>query len=127
MHERSVIIDTCVWVRWLASKQPHVRAVDYLLEEELVLGHEIVYGELLIGDKGARAKPLSTYVLLNYAKTIAHQEVVELVRARHLYGVGIGWSDAHLLASALASRALLYTTDVDLHKAAVKLSIAYKP
>lgn len=126
---KEVIVDTSVWLRVLAGKQPYLNDLtDLSLSERYrVLGHEIVYGELLIGDKGARAAPLSTYAKLRFSKTIPHQEVVELVRARRLYGIGIGWNDAHLLASALACGAVLYTADVYLHKAAIKLAVAYRP
>jgi hypothetical protein len=125
----SVLVDSSAWVRAFAGREPHASTIRALSEHPThrVLGHEYVYGELLIGDKGARVKPLSIYVKLAYAPTVAHGEVVAFVRARRLYGAGIGWIDAHLLASALASGAVLYTADVDLHKAARALGVAYSP
>ena len=125
-----VLIDSCTWIKGLAGTEPFLSIVRQLTADERynLLAHEFVYGELLIGDKGARATFLAnTYVKLDYARTVAHREVVELVRARKLYGIGIGWIDAHLLASAMAGGALLYTADNDLHKAAVLLDIAYHP
>ncbi len=44
-------------------------------------------------------------------------EVVDLVRARRLHGVGIGWTDIRLLAPTLASGPELHAADVGLHKA----------
>jgi predicted nucleic acid-binding protein len=51
--------------------------------------------------------------------------VVALVRARRLFGRGIGWIDAHLLASSLVSGARLYTADAPLAGVARDLAIAY--
>jgi hypothetical protein len=39
---------------------------------------------------------------------------------------GIGWVDAHLLASALTSSALLWTVDADLSAAAADLSVDFR-
>ncbi|GBF39106.1 hypothetical protein [Leptospira johnsonii] len=41
-----------------------------------------------------------------------------------LAGLGIGWIDAHLLASCVLGRAKLYSADLSLAKAAEKLGIA---
>ncbi len=55
----------------------------------------------------------------------AHREVMDLVGARRLYARGIGWVDAHLLATALLSRAALWTLDRRLGQAALSLGVAY--
>ena len=60
-----------------------------------------------------------------YRRAIAHLAVVEFVRFRKLHGRGIGWIDAHLLASALAERIQLWTVDVRLAAIAAELRIAY--
>ncbi len=99
--------------------------MDQLLTDERVLGHEFVYGELLVSDRGGRAGPLSTYALLTHAKTIPHVDVVRFVRARSLFGRVIGWVDAHLLASAIAADALLYSSDRALRGLADELHVAF--
>jgi hypothetical protein len=43
---------------------------------------------------------------------------MELIETRKLYGLGIGWVDAHLIASALLSDCDLLTADQRLKKAA---------
>lgn len=120
-----VLVDTSVWIRSLAGKEPFRGIVDRLLADERVLGHELVYGELLIGDPGARSAMLAQYVRFSYAASVPHAEVMALVRARRLFGRGIGWIDAHLLASALVSGALLYTADGPLAAIARELKIAH--
>lgn len=121
-----VLVDTSVWIRALAGKQPFRGTVDRLLADERVLGHEMVLGELLIEDPGGRARTLVLYEQFTYAATVPHHEVVDLVRARRLFGRGIGWMDAHLLASALVARVRLFTVDGALASIADELEIGYR-
>lgn len=52
-------------------------------------------------------------------------EVVTMVRARRLFGRGIGWIDVHLLASAVAERVKLWTADQRLDEVASEFGVAY--
>jgi predicted nucleic acid-binding protein len=56
-----------------------------------------------------------------------HAEVLHLVDAHRLHGRGIGWIDAHLLASAMLTGLPLWTRDGKLNQAAKALGIAEKP
>ena len=86
-----------------------------------------MYGELLIGDKAGRRKQLlADYEQMHQAPVVSHRDVVEFVRDRRLHGRGIGWIDAHLLASALVGRLRLWTTDPALATTAKQLGIAYE-
>ena len=69
---------------------------------------------------------LAGYEMMHQAPTVAHGEVVEFVRDSGLHGRGIGWIDAHLLASALVGRLKLWTTDPRLMMVAGELGIAYE-
>lgn len=122
-----VLVDTSVWIRFLAGREPYASALDQLLANDRVMSHELVHGELLIGDPGGRAKLLAGFEEIHRARTIRHLEVVELVRTRKLHGRGIGWVDAHLLASTLVERSQLWTADVSLADVATELRIAYVP
>src|SRR5580698_10135960 len=99
-----VQVDTSVWIRSLAGHAPYLADLDRLLEREEVAGHDLVYGELLIGDRGGRKTVLAAYQLIHQASSIPHPEVVAFVRERDLHGRGVGWIDVHLLASALVER-----------------------
>jgi predicted nucleic acid-binding protein len=90
-----------------------------------VSGHDFVYGELLIGDTGGRKQLLANYEQMHQAPSVPHRDVVEFVRVRRLHGRGIGWIDAHLMASALVGRLKLWTTDPRLVVLARELGIAY--
>ena len=122
-----VLVDTSVWIRFLANRAPYAVGLDRLLASDEVAGHELVYGELLIGGKGGRSKLLAAYQLMRQAETIPHREVVAFVRDRGLHGRGVGWIDIHLLASALVGRFSLWTADPRLAAMADEFGVAYKP
>jgi predicted nucleic acid-binding protein len=122
----SVLVDTSVWIRFLSNRAPYAAELDRLLSEDEVIGHDFVYGELLIGDKGGRKELLVNYERMDQAQLVSHPEIVAFVRDRKLHGRGIGWIDAHLLASALVGRLRLWTTDPALAMAAKELGVAYE-
>ena len=120
-----VLVDTSVWIRFLANRSPVAAGLDRLLEEDEVAGHDLVYGELLIGDAGGRLQLLKAYDLIPRVPSIAHAEVATFVRSRKLHGRGIGWIDAHLLASALVAGTPLWTADEGLARLAGEVGMAY--
>ena len=121
-----VLVDTSVWIRFLSNRAPFARQLDELLGRGEVCGHDFVYGELLIGDKGGRKQLLADYALMHQAPVVAHREVVEFARERRLHGRGIGWIDTHLLASALVSHTTLWTADPRLGDVARELGIDHE-
>ena len=122
----SVLVDTSVWIRFLSNRAPYASRLDELLSRDDVRGHDFVYGELLIGDKGGRRAILADYELMDQAPVVSHADVVAFVRERRLHGRGIGWIDVHLLASALVGRLELWTTDPALATVAKELRISYE-
>lgn len=123
-----VLVDTSVWIRFLAGREPHASALDQLLACDWVLSHDLVQGELLIGDSGrARTRLLAAYSEIHRARPVPHAEVVAFVEARKLRGRGIGWVDAHLLASTVVERCALWTADASLADLAAKLRVAHAP
>jgi predicted nucleic acid-binding protein len=122
----SVLVDTSVWIRFLSNRAPFASKLDDLLSRDEVAGHDFVYGELLIGDKGGRRALLADYERMDQATVVPHSDVVAFVRERKLHGRGIGWIDVHLLASALVARLELWTTDPALATLAKELGISYE-
>ena len=121
-----VLVDTSVWIRFLSNRAPYAAGLDSLLSRDEVSAHDFVYGELLIGDKGGRRQLLTDYEQMHRAPVVPHSDVVAFVRDRRLHGRGIGWIDAHLLASALVGRLQLWTTDPRLTPLAKELGVAYE-
>ena len=121
-----VLVDTSVWIRFLSNRAPFAAELETLLSRDEVSGHEFVYGELLIGDKGGRMRLLADYEQMHQAPVVLHSDVVAFVRDRQLHGRGIGWIDAHLLASALVGRLKLWTIDPALATLAKEMRISYE-
>jgi predicted nucleic acid-binding protein len=122
-----VLVDTSVWIRSFQNREPYLAELDRLLALDQVVWHELVYGELLIGDKGGRTKLLAAYQRMRRAETVPHRDVVEFVVDRRLHGRGAGWIDIHILASSLVGRFSLWTADPRLKAMAYELGVAYRP
>jgi len=90
-----------------------------------VLSHPLVIGELAMGSFKRRDLLLSKLGDLPSAKIAEHDEVLHFVSRHTLFGSGIGYIDAHLLATArLMPGTLLWTRDRRLLEVASKLSLA---
>jgi predicted nucleic acid-binding protein len=122
----TVLVDTSIWIRFLANRAPYAAELEELLRRDEVCAHEFVYGELLMGDVGGRKQLLEGYEQMHQAPLVPFADVVAFVRGRRLHGRGIGWIDAHLLASSLVGRLKLWTTDPRLATLARELGVAYE-
>jgi predicted nucleic acid-binding protein len=107
----TVLVDTSIWIRFLAGREPWRKHLDDLLAVEEVVGHPLVEGELVVGDNGGRSRLLRDYALMGRVAPVPHEEVVAFVRRRSLAARGLRWIDAHLLASALVARVELWSAD----------------
>src|SRR5262249_1996214 len=116
-----VLADTSVWVElWRHGNPRFVR----ILDQETVLMHPFVLGELALGSLAHRGEVLRRLGRLRPASVARHREVLALIERTPLWGRGIGWVDAHLLASALLDRILLWTLDAQLARVARELGVA---
>lgn len=110
-----VLVDTSVWIHHFRTGEPRL---SQLLSEGLVLMHPFVLGELACGNLKNRAAILRNLGVLPTVKSSTQEETLQLIHHRKLWGQGIGWVDAHLLASALLSNCRLWTLDEGLKKLA---------
>lgn len=115
----AVLVDTSVWRRYFSGATGVGALGDLLDEDGAVLMHPFVLGELVLGGLSAREEGL--FARLPQATVLAHEEVLDFVKRRKLARRGIGWIDAHLLASALASSAALWSADAPLASVAAEL------
>ena len=116
-----ILVDTSVWV-------DHLRATDKtlsgLLENGRVLAHPFVVGELALGNLRQLKAILTSLQDLPQADVASDQEVLHFIERYALPGLGIGYVDAHLLASAqLTAGASLWTRDKRLHRVADELGL----
>jgi predicted nucleic acid-binding protein len=110
-----ILADTSVWIEHFRRGEPCLKQ---LLERGQVLMHPAVRGELACGCLTARAQMLQYFGALPRAKTATDAEVMQLIENRKLWGNGIGWIDAHLIASSLLSGCAFWTLDRRLNAAA---------
>ncbi|MGH3589027.1 MAG: type II toxin-antitoxin system VapC family toxin [Pseudonocardia sp.] len=120
-----ILVDTSVWV-------DHLRSGDSELVSQLdhgaVLAHPWVIGEIALGNLSHRDEVLGLLHGLPRANVATDDEVLILIQRETLYGTGIGYVDAQLLAAArLTPDALLWTRDKGLSRAAARLGLAFKP
>lgn len=115
-----VLADASIWIEHFRRREP---ALADRLSEGLVLMHPFVSGELACGNLKDRASILSDLHELPHAKLASNAEVLQLLEERRLWGRGLGWIDAHLLASALLSSCRLWTMDTKLAKTARELGL----
>lgn len=116
-----IVVDTSVWVEHLKAGDPELAR---LLNDGQVLGHPFVLGELALGGLRNRKGVLEAMAGLPQAVVATHEEVVALIDGRALWGRGVGFVDAHLLASTTLSGARLWTRDRGLAAVAADLDLA---
>ena len=118
-----ILVDTSVWVDHLRRGDPGL--VD-LLERSAVLMHPFVVGEIACGSLRDRESILELLQDLPAAVVAAPDEVLKFIGSHALHGKGIGYVDAHLLASvALTPGIQLWTRDTKLSRIADLLGCAY--
>lgn len=116
-----ILVDTSVWIDHLRDGSSRLEG---LLVDGMALSHPFVIGELACGNLAKRGEILSLLAALPRAGTADDDEVLHLLESKRLYGRGLGWVDAHLLASALLTECGLWTLDKSLGATASELEVA---
>ena len=89
-----------------------------------MLTHPYAIGELALGNLRQRDVILDTLHNMPRTKIATDEEVLAFINRNKLYGVGIGYIDAHLLTSVrLTPDTLLWTQDKRLRAAADQLGL----
>ena len=115
-----ILVDTSVWVSHLRRRNARLAN---LLEQGLVTCHPFVTGELACTGLRDRGEILTLLAALPQAPQADHHEVMHLITSADLAGSGIGWVDAHLLASARLMSGRLWTRDGVLADVAERLGV----
>lgn len=117
-----ILIDTSVWSDHF--RRP-IEALDVLLRQQLILIHPYVVGELAMGSMHDRAAVLEQLSVLVTLMPVRHSEVMTMIERERLFGTGLQYVDAHLLASArITSGCSLWAHDKRLKSAAERLGVA---
>lgn len=117
-----ILVDTSIWI-------DHLRASDErlarLLDAGQVLAHPFVIGELALGNLRNRDAVLGALQDLPQVNVATESEVLRFIEQKGLFGLGIGYIDAHLLAAVLLTPgSLLWTRDKRLLAASAQLGIS---
>jgi predicted nucleic acid-binding protein len=120
-----ILVDTAVWI-------DHFRAGNaslvQLLDSSSVVTHPWVIGELALGNLSNREEILRRLRGLPQATIAEDEEVLTLIEEDALYGAGIGYVDAQLLAaSRLTPDTSLWTNDRRLSAVAARLGLGFRP
>ena len=119
-----ILADTSVWVDHLRASD---NALAALLDTGMVLAHPFVIGELALGNLRQREIVLTALADLPHARVATDAEVLHFIERHALFGRGIGYIDAHLLAGVhLTAGAELWTNDKRLHGVAAQLGVAFE-
>jgi predicted nucleic acid-binding protein len=117
-----ILVDSSVWIDHLRAGNP---ALIGLLNTGQVLVHPFVIGELALGNLRQRDAILGLLEDLPRTLVATDAETLHFIDRHALFGQGIGYVDAHLLAAArLTLDTSIWTRDKRLHAAAGKLSLA---
>lgn len=117
-----ILADTSIWVEHFRRGVDELQS---LLGKVEVACHPFIVGELSCGNIKNRKEVMNLLHELPMVEVAENQEVLELVETRKLMGQGIGWVDAHLLASALISGCPLWTADRKLRSLGAALGVLY--
>lgn len=121
-----ILADTSIWIDHLRSGNKEMRKQ---LDHGQIVIHPFIIAELALGllnkrTLRERAKTLALLDLLPQVRVAQLSEVRLMIESRRLYSLGIGLTDAHLIASVfINSSTLLWTKDKRLRKAAEGLGI----
>lgn len=104
-----ILVDTSIWVDHLRKNDLDMQR---LLDEASILTHPLVIGELAMGDLRPREPILRVMHKLPVVNTADHHEALRFISHHKLFGLDIGYIDAHLLASVrLTPETTLWTRD----------------
>jgi len=117
-----ILVDTSVWVDHLRSGEPMLAKA---LEAGDVMTHPFILGEIALGQLRQRDVILAAMDDLPRLSVAGDPEVRVFIERRRLFGTGIGYVDAHLLAAVVISPpAVLWTRDRRLRDIAAGLGVA---
>lgn len=119
-----ILADTSIWIQFFRSGK-YKREIEVLTNHRALFGHPFVVGELALGNLARRQATLNDLDSIPQLAVIPCRDVRLMIDSRQLYARGIGFTDANLLASCLATAgASLWTLDKRLNSVAEELNIA---
>ncbi|MBO9193597.1 type II toxin-antitoxin system VapC family toxin [Rhizobium sp. 16-449-1b] len=120
-----ILLDTSLWIDHLRKNDGQV---EFLLKRNQILVHPFVIGEIALGFMPRYDATIKALSELPQASVADNDEVLALISRHALMGSGIGYVDAHLLASVMLSAgSRLFTRDKRLARIATALEVGFQP
>jgi predicted nucleic acid-binding protein len=111
-----ILADTSVWIDHFRSGNKDMWR---RLDQGQIVVHPFIIAELALGSLQDRSRTLALLDRLPQVRVAQLSEVRLTIEARRLYSLGIGLTDAHLIASVFIDPpTLLWTRDKPLRRAA---------
>lgn len=119
-----IVPDTSIWIDHIHHSDPQLAE---LLTGRKILVHPFVVGEIALGSMKRYDAIVKSLLTLPAAPVATGEEVRFMVRRHSIMGSGIGYVDAHLLASCLLTDdAQLWTRDKRLQAVALDVGVAWE-
>ena len=118
-----ILVDTSVWIDHFHKKD---HSLIKLLEDGLFYTHYFIIGELACGNLKNRDEILILLQSLPKVRVAEHDEVMYFLNHHKIFGKGLGYIDAHLLASCFLDNKLIFTRDKHLEQIAKEFNIIYE-
>lgn len=116
-----ILVDASIWIDHIRAPEP---VLNGLLSDGEVAMHPFIMGEVALGQFQTRAETLLRLGRLPKADVAHYPEVLRFIDRFGLNGLGIGYVDVHLLASAVLDGFFVWTRDKRLRAAADKLGVS---
>lgn len=117
-----ILVDSSIWIDHFRER---VVELERIIDDGLLLCHEAVIGELALGSLRDRTSVIALLSRQRQAPVASHYEIMTMIERHRLFSMGIGYTDAQLVASVLLDqRSALWTGDKRLQAAAQKAGAA---
>lgn len=117
-----ILIDTSIWADHFNQAVPEL---SLLVARGEILQHPFVTGELGLGNPTDRKVMIAMLEALPQANVFPIDDLLDFAERHGLGGTGIGYVDAHLLASTHRHRTTLWTRDKRLMRQAERLGLVH--
>jgi len=118
-----VLVDTSVWVDHFKETNPELSD---LLEQDRVLTHPMIIGELACGTPPDRENLLAYFMNLQQPYVARLADMLDFVAKQKIYGCGCGFVDINVLLSARITPGVkIWTRDKRLAQLARTFDLSY--
>lgn len=118
-----ILADTSIWIELFRRGRYKAQLERLIISDQLCI-HPCIVAELACGSLPDRKSTLTYLDSLNHLHPVRLADVRLMIEARNLVSKGIGLTDAHLIASCLATPGTqIWTIDAPLRRVTESLGI----